>query len=51
MAEFVSRMRCSASAVHRWSGTFTISELPTIPGLRRTIALRYVLRRARETEK
>jgi hypothetical protein len=36
------------AVVHRYSGTFTNSELVTIPGLRRIISLRYMLRRARE---
>jgi hypothetical protein len=53
-------MRCSASnseAVHRWSGTVQAAVFPndpglvflTIPGLQRIIALRSMLRCARET--
>src|SRR5262249_44725453 len=48
---FASRTRCSATAVHRRSGIAHTTEFRTIPGQQRTIPLRSMLRRARETRK
>ena len=42
-------LRSVGGVVHRRSKTFPNSEFVTIPDLQRTTALRYVLRRARET--